>query len=1084
MAAARKSSSSPSTTTSLLPITSLSSSVSTPTTESARDHIYKGKYTNRSWQQLPPELVRTIATHYLLDLQVSNYCPVTWDAKELWGPRIAYTTFRDANDLEKLMQVTPSWAAALETHLFWNKACAHLDPYDALAHCQFVRPQPSVGGAGGAATAQPQPYRLTPFRHFRQMATHSCVVCRINSPFSSVGLAAAKRPHHVPVIGAITLCREHRKTTFCGVCLREAPPAEFDPQFDIQGNTMRFSGYNQPYGPAAHLSIGMGGYNPYPTALNPALMVCCAENEDDETWPGVDMTCRSCRSEGLWQRISTSLRDREAVGGPRFVPSTSQGSSRSIKDRQGTTISRHPPAKYASADWETRSTVDAFIDLGEGSITEVINVAREKFWLRSQTKMPELMEQAVAATRWAGEGMGVDFTPHTPAVNNQASTHLESSGGAAAPETAVVNVANDVAESYSPANSTSPSPPSPRSAQRSRSPSPRSVYSSEYEGSEEEEDTELLSLTEDAGGVRELAISDWTRSRILDGHWCSPADQWYGHAWPAGGAVRDAGEETESEPDPDEEMREGSSVRRTTRVPAVHPCPWTISIPSSPASPTSEADNVHPRMSTVRAHAPPSFTLCEQAYRAYQKQLQLILIPAMTNIVRRFVIECTSGIAGDPAVRVARMNLEEVLAELRTPGVWFDGVDWASGGLGGNRGREQEREREEDSASSASSRSDGSHTTSPVLSTTTLQTTPSPPPAHAEDKGKEKHSEGTSVTRQLPSAVIPIPVSPVLQSPKLLHPIPYIPVTVAHMARYSLEAFKMAWREACAPLFHCRCSICERAMVNANAAAGHPIPTQAHPHNPPPTVPQQPQQKPQRPTEIALEEEVRARSRENVLAEEEEEEEEEEELYEEEEEEEESDDELFDNGGGTLHPPVNTHAVTPRKRSSGDLEADNLSSAGEVGVPRVGTPPKRARTGALVVPSQATAVDPPRSKRGDSFTSGGLNTSTAPRQRKRSSEELETSGSNSPSSNDLDKQVGSLQKRLRVEPSPSSNNTATPRSLSASPPSSVTITSSSEEEDKSRGYVDVGLGEGNLSVLKAGLVNGGELDGLYVFEET
>lgn len=639
------------------------------------------------------------------------------------------------------------------------------------------------------------------------MTARTCFVCRINSPFSSVGLAVAKRTHVTPALGPVPLCRDHRKNSFCGLCLREAPPAETDSQFDVHGNAVRFTPYHQPYGPP-QLNMGVTAFTPYTTPLNPALMVCCADNEDDDTWPNVDATCRSCRGEWLWRRISTSLRDREAVGGPRFVSNSSR--SASIKDR--TTQTRYPPSKYASADWETRQTVDAFIDLGEGSIAEVIAVAREKFWLRSQTKMPELMEQAVAATRWAGEGMGVDFTPHTPAVH-QAVEHHSSTAGA---------VHSTVAEMVSPGRSTSPSPPSPRSVQRSRSPSPRSAYSSEYEGSEEDEDPELLSLTEDAGGVRELAISDWARTRILDGHWCNPADQWYGYAWPAGGGVRDVGEDTESEPDPDEGVREGCTVRRVVRVEAVHPCPWTVtstsvsaSATTSPTSPTSrmsndsnvsDGDDIHPRHSTARSHAPPSFALCEQAYQAYQKQIRLILLPAMTNLVRKCVMEWSNGAigAGDPATRVARMGLEDVLAELRAPGVWFDGVNWSTGGLQRDRERdttstgererrreregEQERDREEDSASSASSRSGGSHTTSPVLSTTTLQTTPSPPPAHEKDKCVGEHD--ATIRKQPPPVVIPIPISPVLPSPRLIHPIPYVPVTLAHMPQYSLEAFK------------------------------------------------------------------------------------------------------------------------------------------------------------------------------------------------------------------------------------------------------------------------------------------------------
>ncbi|KAH0828918.1 hypothetical protein J3R83DRAFT_2339 [Lanmaoa asiatica] len=1102
-------------------LTPSSSSSTASSTFSPRDHIYKGKYTHRSWQQLPSELVRTIATHFLLDIQSTTYCPLTWDAKELWHPRIVYTTFRDAISLEKLMQVTPAWAAALETHLFWNKACAVLDPHDVLAHYQYIRPQPpQSGAAGGAAPAHLQlPYRISPFRHFRQMTARTCFVCRINSPFSSVGLAIAKRTHLTPTLGSIALCRDHRKNSFCGLCLREAPPAETDPQFDMHGNTVRFTPYHQPYGQPAQLNIG--AYTPYTTPLNPALMVCCADNEDDETWPNIDATCRSCRSEWLWQRISTSLRDREAVGGPRFVPNSSRSTSFGDRIPQ----SRYPPSKYASADWETRQTVDAFIDLGEGSIAEVIAVAREKFWLRSQTKMPELMEQAVAATRWAGEGMGIDFAPHSPVVNQVAehgSTHSPSNAGA-------VHHPVVIGEMDNPDRSTSPSPPS----QRSRSPSPRSVYSSEYECSEEDEDPELLSLTEDAGGVRELAIADWARTRILDGHWCNPADQWYGYAWPAGGGVRDAGEDTESEPDPDEDVREGCTVRRMVRVEAVHPCPWTVTSssvaasattsPTSPASPTSPTspmsndsngsigDDIHPRLSTVRAHAPPSFALCEQAYHAYQKQLRLILLPAMTNIVRKCVMEWTSGAvgAGDPATRVARMGLEEVLAELKAPGIWFDGVDWAAEGLQRDRGRdaasaekremgrrrerEGEREREEDSASSASSRSGGSHTTSPVLSTTTLQTTPSPPPAHEKDKGMSER-DATIRKQPPPPVLIPIPISPVLPSPRLIHPIPYIPVTLAHMAQYSLEAFKNVWREACAPLYHCRCSICERAMVRANMAAGHTVPSQgqapsstgyangnpnsnANASQQAPVVRPHPRgaQQGHQPAEIALEE---------------------------------------------IAPP----RLNPRKRSSDDLEGDvvpgdpgtggaGTGTAG--GGTRVGSPPKRVKVGAYTPESEERTTPDGAVKGSRTTTVPGTPTITtgtgkemldatttpASRQRKRSSEELEVSGGASPRSTGEDKQ----QKRLRVEgssvsvspsksrsahtrtngsggkalrssrsPRSTATSTSTPATGSASPPSSVTVTSVDVDVD-----VDGGIG-----TLKAGLVNGGELDGLYVFEET
>ncbi|EGO00618.1 hypothetical protein SERLA73DRAFT_178470 [Serpula lacrymans var. lacrymans S7.3] len=77
--------------------------------------VYKGKYTNRSWQQLPPDIIRIIATHYLVDFTASTYIPHTWLTKEMWHNRVVYTVLRDANDLERLMRVSPAWKAARES---------------------------------------------------------------------------------------------------------------------------------------------------------------------------------------------------------------------------------------------------------------------------------------------------------------------------------------------------------------------------------------------------------------------------------------------------------------------------------------------------------------------------------------------------------------------------------------------------------------------------------------------------------------------------------------------------------------------------------------------------------------------------------------------------------------------------------------------------------------------------------------------------------------------------------------------------------------------------------------------------------
>ena len=156
-------------------------------------------------------------------------------------------------------------------------------------------------------------------------------------------------------------------------------------------------------------------------------------------------------------------------------------------------------------------------------------------------------------------------------------------------------------------------------------------------------------------------------------------------------------------------------------------------------------------------------------------------------------------------------------------GVWYDGVDWVerkrnedeeslrqqsdehSSLIASVDGVEHTR-KEEDSYSTTSSSSSGasaksssthgsSTATSPVLSTTTLQTTPSPPPP--SDDGIEpakKDAQLTSTVERkeviLSSRPRFIPFDPVKSPPRLLGTIPYIPVTVAHLPQYSMDAIK------------------------------------------------------------------------------------------------------------------------------------------------------------------------------------------------------------------------------------------------------------------------------------------------------
>ncbi|TFK50774.1 hypothetical protein OE88DRAFT_1659834 [Heliocybe sulcata] len=677
-------------------------------------------------------LHRLIATHYLLDVAESTYCPQTWEVPQFWPSRMMYTVFRDAIQWSNR-------ACAVEAHLFWQHACTVIDPNDLLLPHAIIQPNPN--------SANSRPIRLSPYQHFRNITNCSCYVCRVNQPWQNRGLASYKRTVHTYWLGAVPSCREHRKATFCGLCLRESPPMEFEEQYNA---------------------------------------VSCAENEDEETWPGIEATCKTCRAEWLWQRASGSPRDQAAVGG----------------------------SKFSTSDWETRQAIDAFIELGEGTITEVLGLAQDKFWLRKYTKLHDMLQQAIAASRYASREDG---------------------------------------------------------------------YSSADELSEEEEDDpELLSITEEAGGVRDLAINDFARNRILDGYWFSPADQWYGHT------VGD----------------------RSPVVRATHPCPWSLDQDEDDGS-------LRPRPATVRAETPPSFQLCEAVYRAYQKQMRIVLLPAMNNIVRKLVIECTADRV-DPALKASRMDLEDVCAALRDESMWYNGIDWLE--RRANKKRDERvrlrREEEEDRESSASSKSDDSHATSPVLSTSTLGTTPSPPPI-----ATKKDEEGDAPLQ------VPIPVSPVLDRPRLLHPIPYIPMTTSHMPPYSQEALRVVWREACQPLYQCRCKICERAMVKANVEAGNLIASELQAQQAVSNTKEETDDQ-QTPGEIRIED-----ADEEIRLLEEEEEEEVEELEEEE-------------SSTTTTEDVMVYPVTPRKRSRDleeDAEGESDHSGEEDDTERSRTPPKRVR---------------------------------------------------------------------------------------------------------------------------------------------
>ncbi|KAH9032584.1 hypothetical protein EDB85DRAFT_1203388 [Lactarius pseudohatsudake] len=616
--------------------------------------LNKGKSSTglRPWSQLPPEIVRLIATHYILDVSTSSHCPATWELSDSWPHRIVYTVFRDAFALEKLMTVCPSWGSALEWHRFWNHACCAVDPLETLAQHTFTQSNDNTS----------TPHRISPYHQFRIITQCSCYVCRINSPGTNVGLALAKRAVAVPFMGTILTCREHRKSAYCGLCLREAPPR-------------------------------------YDVFTAEAAAVGCVENEDVETWPTVATTCRSCRSEWLWRRMGVAAPDRE--------------------------VSASGSPYWSSLDWEVRQSIDAFIESGEGTLGDIIQIAREKLWLSRYTRIGMHMEHALAQQRLDMRTNGYGY------------------------ESADEDAAS---------------------------------------GEVDPDDYETLAMAEELHSVREMAQSDWARTRILDGLWLSPADDWYGY--------------------------------RPRPPPAEHPASWALQVADG---------QVHPTPTTIRVPPAPTYHLADQLYRVYERQLRKILLPAMQNIIKRIMCQ---GRAEAMKV-VASMDSEDVLRALQQAWAWSKDLRQLPPPA---RESDLDPGTPPDDASS-SSKSDASHTTSPVLSTATLQTTPSPPPS---DDKREKDGEAESPREEAPRMRLFVEIGPPEPS-NLLRDIPYVPATTQEMPSYSLKAFIEVWRESYAPLFACSCKICERALLHRDVGdTVRPAETTTH------VVPSHPETFPQR----------------------------------------------------------------------------------------------------------------------------------------------------------------------------------------------------------------------------------------------
>ncbi|KAJ7626065.1 hypothetical protein FB45DRAFT_796217 [Roridomyces roridus] len=896
------------------PAASSPTGTKTATIATSRRTGYKGKVL-RSWPQLPSSIVRLIATFHLELVAPTQNLPHTWDPRFYPGdtlrnghrpwpfaPRTIFIAARDTRTLELLMCVCPQWGLALEHHAFWNAALNAIDPQNQCPQYGWAQPPPAPEHSSSAPA--PGPVKLTPYTHFRKLLQASCLPCLLNGPSGwGHGLATGRRSiTGVPRLGTITVCKSHaerRLETFlyCGICLRDGDLAR-----RLSQDVLRFAqdemlraehgvrdrqpgGEIQRERAAENLRVA---YDEATRLTNLMPAECLGVNEDEGIFRGIHSTCKTCRIEWLCRHgiIAADERERKVRGEGEVLLRTLG-------------MARNQPGLLAPSptDPQVRYAVMVFLDLAEGTISSVLAIATDRGWLRSQTRWVELMDQALASRKLTAAAEGAEYAAGLLGRNAGRRGRRGRSVSPASIGDDDRAYANNAVNAAAYANAGYTNTRGGDDLDLFEEHDYDDEDSELDESDDEREATSALEMT-----VTEMALGDWARGRILDGSWVDPADIWY------------------------------RSDNPNFPVKAVHPVPWAVSPPSSPVELGSSV-GVSPTMPAVSAPPaphpgppsppPPTYALAEAAHNGHVRQMRVLLLPVFRNIVRRIVVECSldayGGVVGapDPAMRATRMSLADVVRELREEeGVWFDGVDWSERRKNARKDAEEARRRAEGSDDSTEG---GTPRTSDTASSATMHSTPSTSPPGEPNKEQQETGQPT------------IAVMPVLHPPRLLRPIPHVPDTIEHLPPYSMESLRLVWREACAPLYHCRCSVCERAMAAAQAVQGG-NPVNVLPAPAPVVVPEPVREKSPLVLHLPVEDDAQGLDVDSVVS-----------FVEE--------SDLVSQEGSELEEEEYERGyddddevpVSARKRSVDELESEE--SADSVGREEGGTLPKRARTG-------------------------------------------------------------------------------------------------------------------------------------------
>lgn len=291
--------------------------------------------------------------------------------------------------------------------------------------------------------------------------------------------------------------------------------------------------------------------------------------------------------------------------------------------------------------------------------------------------------------------------------------------------------------------------------------------------------------------IRELAMRDFMRCWILDGSWFAPYDV------------------IDLQQNPAQRYWQGN---QPLTIPVLHPTQqeqkyshWYYYVPSADFKETLQS--------------------------LWHQTMIDILETAFKNIIAEVLDACLvdskvweferGGIApgniSDPGQTLQSWTMQEVWSRLLKSEYWVTGYDWRSRKLAEHRDR-----RLSDASLRSKSSSISSDSTvlseSPTGTTSTYQTTPSPPPGTGLKKDEtitptaQQHNESAkSPTSPVASAAELPDVELTGAEARLVQSIPFVPVTYDLLPTHTLRWIKALWTKSIHPFVACQCGICKRA---------------------------------------------------------------------------------------------------------------------------------------------------------------------------------------------------------------------------------------------------------------------------------